>query len=340
MEPDDGASRVPPVNIESGFFYFKPPRTREDVEILRHRFHTYREASFEAPLYHGHVLAVTNYMGSYHGQPSSGTRKLPPLIRQSTGYTVIMPILVLEAPMQVGNVVIKLFQESYLKIGPSIEDIWGDLDYAEWFPGARLAANEAWAYDRMRALQGRTVPWSYRFCKCVLPNGETTFGHVMEVIDGPTASTTTADELGLDDVGVFNLADALATAVHEMHECGVAHRDIKADNVIIHHNPSNQDGNVVLLDLSLCEALGSPLMRKLADRWDMGSISLVFGALGIVSRTQAWLRTRLQMNVPYGEVLAELDRYRWLGSYSDVDDIPMEPPLGGEGHTWDLTDVS
>ncbi|KAF8530718.1 hypothetical protein JB92DRAFT_2857508, partial [Gautieria morchelliformis] len=302
MEPDYGASRLPPVNIESGFFYFKTPRTREDVEILRHRFHTYREASFEAPLYPGHVLAVTNYMRSYHGHPSSGTRELPPLIRQSTGYTVIMPTLVLQAPIQVGNgkwsqvwrgimtsqefpdvppvpVVIKLFQENYLKIGPSIEDIWGDLDYAEWLPGARLAANEAWAYDRMRALQGRTVPWSYGFCKCVLPNGETTFGHVMEVIDGPTASTTTANELGLDDVGVFNLADALATAVHEMHECGVAHRDIKGDNVIIHHNPSNQAGNVVLLDFSLCTTLGPPSMHKLAAMGDMESITLVFGAL-------------------------------------------------------------
>jgi hypothetical protein len=136
-------------------------------------------------------------------------------------------------------VVIKLFQESYLSYGPNIDDFWRDLDYAEWIPGARLAANEAWAYDRMRSLQGkfftiqvtarvdamtgcagRTVPWSYGFCKvfavpsscathkssqCVLPNGETTFGHVMEVIDGPTASTATADELGLDEVGVFNL---------------------------------------------------------------------------------------------------------------------------------------
>jgi serine/threonine protein kinase len=39
-----------------------------------------------------------------------------------------------------------------------------------------------------------------------------------------------------------------------MHECGVAHSDIKADNdnVIIHRNPSSQDSNVVLLDYSLC----------------------------------------------------------------------------------------
>jgi hypothetical protein len=51
--------------------------------------------------------------------------------------------------------VIKLFQEShFIDIEPTIEDFWGNFTYAEWFPGARLAANEAWAFDRMRALQG------------------------------------------------------------------------------------------------------------------------------------------------------------------------------------------
>jgi serine/threonine protein kinase len=64
-------------------------------------------------------------------------------------------------------------------------------------------------------------------------------------------------------------ADALAAAVHEMHECGVAHKDIKGDNVIIHYNTSNKDCNVVLLDFSLCTTLGPPSMHKLVAMWDM-----------------------------------------------------------------------
>jgi hypothetical protein len=52
-------------------------------------------------------------------------------------------------------VVIKLFQESHLSDAPNIDDFWGHFDSAGWLPGARLAANEAWAYDRMRALQGK-----------------------------------------------------------------------------------------------------------------------------------------------------------------------------------------
>ncbi|KAF8514519.1 hypothetical protein JB92DRAFT_2919093 [Gautieria morchelliformis] len=35
-------------------------------------------------------------------------------------------------------------------------------------------------------------------CKCVLQNGEWMFGHVMELVDGPTVDMKTADELGLD----------------------------------------------------------------------------------------------------------------------------------------------
>jgi hypothetical protein len=177
-QPNYKASRAAPVNIESGFFYFDRPRTREDVENLRDRLHKYKEASIEAPLHPDLTLSVTNYMRSYHDHPSPRTRELPPLIRQWTGYTATMPLLVLQAPIQVGDrkwsqvwrgimtsqdlpdappapVIIKLFQESYLKALPSIADFWRTVDNADWLPGARLAANEAWAYDRMRTLQGR-----------------------------------------------------------------------------------------------------------------------------------------------------------------------------------------
>jgi hypothetical protein len=197
---------APPVNIESGFFYFKCPQTNEDVQRFRDKLRAYKYASLGAPLQPGHVLVVTNYMRSYHDPLSPGTRELPPLIRESTGHVMTMPQILLETPIRVGEelwsqvwrgtmtsadlpdvppapVVIKLFQESHFEdIMPIIKDFWGNFEYADWVPGARLAANEAWAFDRMRALQGgyftiavlvifkvgftgRGVPWSYGFCK-------------------------------------------------------------------------------------------------------------------------------------------------------------------------------
>jgi hypothetical protein len=169
---------APPVNIESGFFYFKCPQTNEDVQSFCNRLRAYKYASLKAPIHPGHVLVVTSYMRSYHDPPSPGTRELPPLIRKGTGHVMTMPRLLLETPIRVGEelwsqvwrgtmtsadlpdvppvpVVIKLFQEShFIDIKPAIKDFCGDFTYAEWVPGARLAANEAWAFDRMRALQG------------------------------------------------------------------------------------------------------------------------------------------------------------------------------------------
>ncbi|KAF8511606.1 hypothetical protein JB92DRAFT_2933731 [Gautieria morchelliformis] len=326
---------APLVNIESGFFYYNCPRSRKEVDVLSERRITYKHASSKAPLLPGQVLAMTNYMVSYHDPPSPGTRELPLLIQKGTAHFMTIPQLVLQAPIHVGDgkwsqvwkgimtskdfpdvppasVVVKLFQESYLSFGPCIRDFWGKFDSAEWLPGARMAANEAWAYDRMRALQGCTVPWSYGFCKCVLPTGETTFGHVMELIDGPTTCAMTADELGLNETGIFNFGDALGMAVHKMHQCGVGHGDLKGDNVIIYFNSSNQECDVVLLDFALCMALEPPTHQALIVEWDIASIPNMFRALGIMEYARSWFRSRLELSVPYGATLTELDRQGWL----------------------------
>ena len=137
----------------------------------------YKSASFYYPLQPNQALIVTNYMRSYHDPPLSGARELPPLIRQGTSHIFTMPQITLNTPLQVGRkkwsqvwtgimtsqdvpdvppapVVIKLFQESFFRTCPCLVDFLGDFQYADWFPGARLAANEAYAYDRMRTIQG------------------------------------------------------------------------------------------------------------------------------------------------------------------------------------------
>ena len=170
----------PSVNIESGFFYDKFPQNMADMNVFTDKLDAYKGASFDSPLQSNQALVVTNYIRSYHDLPSPGTRELPPLIQQGTGHFFTMPQLVLKTPLQVGNkrysqvwtgimtskdlphvppapVAIKLFQES-LSIGvPCLDDFLGDFYYAQWIPGARLAANEAYAYDRMRAIQGKVI---------------------------------------------------------------------------------------------------------------------------------------------------------------------------------------
>ena len=171
---------LPAVNIESGFFYYKLPQNMADIDVFSDRLDAYKRASFDSPLQSNHALIVTNYIRSYHDPPSPGTRELPPLIQQGTGHFFTMPQLVLKTPLQVGKkkwsqvwtgimtskdlphvppapVAIKLFQESFFPGVPYLGAFLGRLQYAEWFPGARLAANEAYAYDRMRAIQGTVI---------------------------------------------------------------------------------------------------------------------------------------------------------------------------------------
>ena len=192
---------LPPVNIESGFFYYKLPQNMAGMDVFRDKLSAYKRASFYSPLQSNYALVVTNYIRSYHDQPSPGTRELPSLIQQGTclswcwkhpcrsatrgglrfGQALWLSRIYLNLSL------IKLFQESLFPGEPYLGAFLGDIQYAEWFPGARLAANEAYAYDRMRAIQGRmisstilcikwsfslyvgrSVPWSYGFCKVFL----------------------------------------------------------------------------------------------------------------------------------------------------------------------------
>ena len=160
-----------------------------DMDVFSDKLYAYKEAFFDSPLKSNHALVVTNYIRSYHDPPSQGTRELPALIQQGTGHFFTMPQLVLKTPLQVGEekwsqvwtgimtskdlphvppapVVIKLFQESLFPGDPYLIDFLGDLQYAEWFPGARLAANEVYAYDRMKAIQGRVIFTQYRVMHC------------------------------------------------------------------------------------------------------------------------------------------------------------------------------
>jgi serine/threonine protein kinase len=181
----------------------------------------------------------------------------------------------------------------------------------------------------------------------------------MEFVDGPTVGMKTADELGLDDTGIFNLveyiwlrplnctdntppqADSLFLTIYEMHECGIIHNDIKEDNVIILFDPSNQHCVGVLLDFAMCTALESPSSAKVMIELDIEwwvdfscdhtplftstsfiSIGSLLMSLGVEERGIPWLQSRLQSNHPYVEVLAALDRLHWLRPLPPVERRP------------------
>jgi eukaryotic-like serine/threonine-protein kinase len=74
---------------------------------------------------------------------------------------------------------------------------------------------------------------------------------VIEYVDGPTVADV-VDELGpMAEADVAQLGVQLLPAVMTLHERGLAHLDLKAENVVL------RDGRPVLIDLGSSRAIGS-----------------------------------------------------------------------------------
>ena len=54
------------------------------------------------------------------------------------------------------------------------------------------------------------------------------------------------------EMQIKRLAKGLCLGLHHMHECGVAHRDVKTDNILLH----NAEGDPVIIDFGLANASG------------------------------------------------------------------------------------
>jgi serine/threonine protein kinase len=57
-------------------------------------------------------------------------------------------------------------------------------------------------------------------------------------------------------------------AIHDVHCCGVAHSDVKADNVMLLPNSRDRSFGIVLLDFAHCQVLEDPFGRSTALQKD------------------------------------------------------------------------
>ncbi|KAF8579282.1 hypothetical protein K439DRAFT_410342 [Ramaria rubella] len=318
----------PPVDTTSGFFYFDCPTNISDLLQFHKRTRGYKTAALEAPISPPFTLVVTDCHGRKPIFPSPIRRQVALAILTSIASGPDALQLVLTEPVQVGedqtsqvwkgtmsttgsqnetypaDVMIKIYQESLYQDAPALCDLVHDGFHIEWHPGAYTAGREAWAYDRMEELQGRSVPWSYGFYKFLLPNGESAFGHVMELVDGlrATLPQAKASALGLDEASIWNLADELGRTLHDIHSCGVLHADLHPQNVLLVLKTEGEGYSSiqpVIVDFGLCltvndkDRLQSMLMREAEG------IELVLREMDIPnSMISEWYQARLN-NPPY-----------------------------------------
>lgn len=130
-------------------------------------------------------------------------------------------------------------------------DIHNGKEVALKFPHPRVAddaayrlafVNEAWVAARVRSpFVGEVIE--------LLPGRQTRLYSVMPFYEGETLERRLAREPRIDLAEGVSIAVRLSRAIATLHRCGVIHRDIKPDNVIL-----LADGGLRLVDLGVCRA--------------------------------------------------------------------------------------
>ncbi|KAF8578332.1 hypothetical protein K439DRAFT_1663795 [Ramaria rubella] len=304
----------PPVDTTAGFFQFIPPKTMDELQAFCETIIAFRSAALEDPIHPPHSLLIKNSRDYEHIIQTPFKRQVP--------HAMLNSLLGRPQDLRVGfghNSQVWKGLISSVKVctsgGPALADfvpIEGYAHIPDWRPGAYTAGREAWAFDRMKDLQGRSVPWSYGFYKFRLPNGESAFGHIMELVDGllVTSPQAKASSLALDHTAIWNLADELGRALHDIHSCGVVHSDVEPQNVLLVLGDDREKGpgtfiQPVFLDFGFCLDYKFTSLRLISK--DAEGIRLVLEEMGVpASVYDAWYRERMN-DPPYWRTM-----FTWL----------------------------
>ncbi|KAH9941522.1 hypothetical protein B0H21DRAFT_544065 [Amylocystis lapponica] len=222
------------------------------------------------------------------------------------------------------TVVVKLYQESRYEwaqgeLEEGYNPVFAAIEYTD-----RLAKNEAWAYDCLRELQGRVIPWSYGSFKFRLPNGEISFAQVMEYVDGPLVSTFSSIA-SPPYAGLETMLDHAAQSLWEIHRCGVAHGDTAMlQNMILH--PHSQ--TIVFINFAYAR---SAVHGENAVRARGNDFLAILGVLheflpardrDLLHAQMLWAERRKREDVPWKQLLFDADAadpYYYIFSFSEID---------------------
>ncbi|GBE84115.1 hypothetical protein SCP_0600930 [Sparassis crispa] len=195
--------------------------------------------------------------------------------------------------LQAAPVVIKIFQQSLFPDPFEYHSEAGGIDCGGWLTGAQQARWEAWAFSRMKLLQGRRIPWSYGIFQIILPHGELAFVHVIEFVEGSSGKELRFGDATATDF--WALAEVLASDFYNMTQCGVLHDDIMLSNLIV--SPGDPHP-VVSIDF----AFAQPFTE--ADL-DCGVFPIVYALrdMGMELDTiEAWFKDGITRGVPWSRM--------------------------------------
>ncbi|KAJ3825600.1 hypothetical protein F5878DRAFT_723879 [Lentinula raphanica] len=112
----------------------------------------------------------------------------------------------------------------------------------------KYALNEAFAYDKLRSVQGSVVPWFYGVHPFTLPDGTVLYGILMELIEGWKLETSLTRELSPERQ--INMIQSCRHAVRILDAADISQRDWHSEQLLLCTNPETQVDHVVLLDFA------------------------------------------------------------------------------------------
>ncbi|KAH8928270.1 hypothetical protein BT69DRAFT_1277185 [Atractiella rhizophila] len=147
---------------------------------------------------------------------------------------------------------LKLFDDRFQVLPTEAEDPeYFEDPVVRWFDrvvvAECVAMNEAFAYDKLKPLQGSLVPWFFGMHQFTLPNGTVLYGLLMEYIDGHLLNSEYTHNLTRDRQ--LSIIQSGRHGARALDAADVVQLDWHVDQVLVTTSQDGQD-HVVLIDFA------------------------------------------------------------------------------------------
>ncbi|CAL1712994.1 unnamed protein product [Somion occarium] len=156
-------------------------------------------------------------------------------------------------PVSSPTLCLKLFDDRFQFLhNPTEYEDELDEPLPRWFDrvlfAESYALNEAFAYDKLRIVQGTVVPWFYGTHQFTLPDGTVLYGLLMEYIEGWALDSEFARKLSADRQ--IKMIESCRHAARVLDLADVSQRDWHDGQIILYTNPTTELDHAVLIDFA------------------------------------------------------------------------------------------
>ncbi|CAL1707803.1 unnamed protein product [Somion occarium] len=179
---------------------------------------------------------------------------------------------------------LKLFDDRFQHLkNPNEDDEGLDEPVHHWFDrlvvAEMYALNEAFAYDKLRVVEGTVLPWFYGMHRFTLPDGTVLYGLLMEYIEGWSIESEFTQKLSADRQ--IKLIQSCRHAARILDVADVGQRDWHQGQIMLYTNPRTKLDHAILIDLASTTQTWLPGQLNYLDNY-FGVLHVLLGGQGHV----------------------------------------------------------